>query len=362
MVNYVNTVLVSNVGGLASGYPTNTGAMNTPSSDAGKFIIMNCDPDVAADGLYISSAAGVANAYTIKVGLITKKNNRVVMPDGTTQYRPIVKWSNEIKAGDIKSYSAKTYENDSEDTVTIDFTNLDDAVLDKFNDGGKRIIVRITYKDMPHRYRKWTESYEYVTEVGDTKATIAQKIGNMINAEYKRARVSANTATANKVILTALPYDDDDSIDSLSWANKVRFNVNVYYTDPSADGWDANNKYFPKGVTINKTPGKQYIASAKLVRDRESWAMGYQGILNRGEGTWPIIKPDMEVQLDKHYDAITLEFENMYRAADDIQRKTKQTLEIYCAQNGSNQSQMGDLKDILDAFVSGEKEGIDVNS
>ena len=83
-----------------------------------------------------------------------------------------------------------------------------------------------------------------------------------------------------------------------------------------------------------------------MVRDRESWAMGYQGILNRGEGTWPIIKPDMETQLGADYDAITLEFENMYRAADDIQRKTKQTLEIY----GHT---MTAVKAVLDAFVSG---------
>ena len=169
----------------------------------------------------------------------------------------------------------------------------------------------------------------------------------MINKEYKRARVVASVVNSTKIQLVALPYDDDDSVDSLSWANKVRFNVNVYWTDPSADGWESKNKHFPAGVTITKTPGKQYPASAKLVRDRESWAMGYQGILNRGEGTWPIIKPDMQTQLDKHYDAITLEFENMYRAADDIQRKTKQTLEVY-----GLTGQLSDLKDILDAFVA----------
>ena len=79
--------------------------------------------------------------------------------------------------------------------------------------------------------------------------------------------------------------------------------------------------------------------------------MGYQGILNRGEGTWPIIKPAMETSLDNKYDAITLEFENMYRAADDIQRKTKQTLEVY-ATTGT----LDDLQAILASFVAGEAE------
>jgi len=231
--------------------------------------------------------------------------------------------------------------------VEIDFTGATDVIGNGkiLSKAGKRIIVRLTFKDMPHRYRKWTESYEYVTKDGDTAATIATGIANMINKEWKRARVQAS-ANAGVLTLVALPYDDDDSVDSLSWANKVRFNANLYYTDPAAEGWEANNKHFPTGTTITKTPGEQYPASAKLVRDRESWAMGYQGILNRGEGTWPIIKPDMETQLGSDYDAITLEFENMYRAADDIQRKTKQTLEIYCHNNTA-------IKNILDAFVNG---------
>ena len=351
MLNYVNTVLVSNLstGTVLDAAPAAASALNTPSADAGKFIIMNCDANVASTKLYEVDASNAGSIQTIKVGIVTKKNMTLRQPNGNVVFQPIVKWSNEIKAADIKSYSALTYAADTEDAVTIDFTNLDAATLTKFALGGKRIIIRLTYKDMPHRYRKWTESYEYVTEAGDTKATIAANICDLINKDWKRARVSADKTTANKVILTALPYDDDDSVDSLSWANKVRFNANVYWTDPAAEGWEANNKNFPQGVTIAKVPGKQYPASAKLVRDRESWAMGYLGILNRGEGTWPIIKPDMETDLSKHYQALTLEFENMYRAADDIQRKTKQTLEVYAVDASL-------LKAILDAFVAGTQQ------
>ena len=57
--------------------------------------------------------------------------------------------------------------------------------------------------------------------------------------------------------------------------------------------------------------------------------MGYEGILNRGCCTWPIIKPAMTADITKNYNGITIEFENMYRAADDIQRHTKQVVEIY---------------------------------
>ena len=350
MVNYVNTVLVSNLstGAVLTAAPAAAASLNSVSADAGKFIIMNCDPDVEANKLYNVTAADAAEIKTIKVGIVTKKNSVLRKADGTVEYTPIVKWSNEIKAADIKSFNVLSYAADTEDSIAIDFSNLSNNVLDIFAEGGKRIIVRLTFKDMPHRYRKWTESYEYVTKFGDTKATIATAIANMINKEWKRARVQASVS-GSVVTLVALPYDDDDAVETLNWANKVRFNANLYWTDPAADGWASLNKNYPDGVVITKTPGKQYPASAKLVRDRESWAMGYLGILNRGEGTWPIIKPEMETQLDKHYDAITLEFENMYRAADDIQRKTKQTLEVY-----GITGQLGDLQSILASFVSGE--------
>lgn len=383
MVNYVNTVLVSNKTYSNAGdtlfVPAAGNGYKPSTSDAGKFIIMNCDANIASNKLYDVSASNAGSIQTIKVGYITNKSMTLRKPDGTSAQEPIIKWSNEIKAADIKSYSALTYAADTEDTAYIDFGSLDATTLAKFALGGKRIIVRLTYKDMPHRYRKWTESYEYVTEAGDTKATIAANIVNMINKDWKRARVSAmvgdinttsasgtaidgtnyfhadanygtsSATTGDAVQLVALPYDDDDSVDSLSWANKVRFNANIYWTDPAAEGWEANNKNFPMGVTITKVPGKQYPASAKLVRDRESWAMGYQGILNRGEGTWPIIKPNMETDLSKHYNALTLEFENMYRAADDIQRKTKQTLEVYAVYTA-------ELKAALDAFVAGTQQ------
>jgi len=350
MVNYVNTVLVSNLasGAVLNAAPAAADSFNKASADAGKFIIMNCDPSVEPNKLYDVNEGNALNIDTIKVGIVTKKNAVLRKKDGSVEYTPIIKWSNEIKAADIKSFSVLNYEDDSEDKIEIEFSQLDPQELALFARGGKRIITRLTYKDMPHRYRKWTESYEYVTKEGDTKQTIVTGIANLINREYKRARVQA-TAEGTKLTLVALPYDDDDSVDSLNWANKVRFNANIYWTDPAGEGWESLNKHFPNGVSIEKTPGKQYPASAKLVRDRESWAMGYLGILNRGEGTWPIIKPAMETDLDAKYDAITLEFENMYRAADDIQRKTKQTLEIY-----GITEQLQDLQVILASFVAGE--------
>lgn len=308
MITYVNSVFVSN-------NSTSDAAASSLSSVAkGQFIFWDID----------ANAAVSANTTRFKIGMGTGKtisNDKGSMPE--------IKWSNIINVDDIKGWAAASYAADTEDVVTIDFTQVDSTLMTStFAVAGKRIIVRLTFKDLPTRFRKWTESYEYVTANGDNATKIAQNIATMINKEAKRARVTASAASG-VLTLTAMKYDDDESVNSINWYNKVRFNANVYYTDPAAEGWESLNKHYPTGLTIVKTPGKTYQASAKLVRDREAQSMGYQGILNHGEGTWPIIQPAMVTDLEAHYNVVTIEFENMYRTADDLFRKTKQSVEIY---------------------------------
>lgn len=317
MITYVNTVLV--------GKGVGTIATDPAQASAGQYIFMNLDGSINKGYL---SAAELSQANEIKIGLVTSKSTKYTQPDGTVATMPVIKWSNNIKRADIKALTYSEYQPDVPETVVVDFTSMTQDVLHTIDDGGFCLTLRITYKDLPTRYRKWTDSYNYVTVAGDTATEIAAGFAKDIAKNSKRSRVSA-VAQNGVLTLTALPYDDDDSVDSINWAGQVRFNANVYYTNPNGVGFTSKNKYSLDGVSITKTPGDMYTASAKLVRDREAQAMGYEGILNRGEGTWPIIKPAMQTDLSKQYDAVTLEFENMYRAADDIFRKTKQTVEIY---------------------------------
>ena len=323
MITYVNTVLVGTGAGVCAAKPTAPTDKNTPSTDAGKFIMMNMD-GVAESNLYTVDT----NTKKFRIGFITSKNVAHRTKDGDVTYVPVIKWSNTIKRDDIISTVKQAHFNNSEDTVTIDFSKVDSAIISEFAKGERRIVIRLTFKDMPTRYRKWTESYEYVTKPGDTADTIAEAIKKQINVQYKRARVYA-TAAAGVVTLKAMEYDDDNVNDSLNWANKVRFSVNAYYTDPTAPAFASKNKYSITGLAIKKIPGKWCTTDAKLVRDREAQAMGYQGILNRGEGTWPVIKPDMVTDITKNYDGITIMFENHYHAADDQIRRTKECVEIY---------------------------------
>lgn len=319
MITYVNTVFVSNTNNPevieASALK---GAKDTIAENAGKFVFEKNN-----DGLF-------------RIGLV-KDGVLRVHGAKTETYTNIVKWSNWIDKNYIKSAKfmlADAYGKNTklakEDTVTINFTGCDEGDPNEFARGNRRIVVRLTFKDMPTRFRKWTESYEYVTKPGDKAEQIAEAFATMITDQYKRARVDAKAA-AGVLTLTAMPYDDDNSVDTINVANKVRFNANVYYTNPQAAGFASKNKYFPTGLKIEKKEGYNDPMSAKNVRDREAQAMGYEGILNRGCCTWPIIKPAMTTDLSKKYDGITIEFETKYRAADDIQRHTKQSIEIYVA-------------------------------
>lgn len=335
MITYVNTVLVGTGAELAATAPVAQTEKNTPNTDAGKFIVMSMDN--VADPY---STTNTAKAKKFRIGFITGKNTAVRTNDGDVKYTPVIKWTNPIKRDDITSIVKQAHFDSTPDTVTIDFSNVNPAVMTEFKKGERRIIVRLTFKDMPTRYRKWTESYEYVTKPEDTAATIAKAIMKQINVQYKRARVHATVETEGIVTLKAMDYDDDNVNDSLNWANKVRFSVNAYYTDPTAPAFASKNKYSITGLKIEKTPGKWCTTDAKLVRDREAQAMGYQGILNRGEGTWPVIKPDMVTDITKNYDGLTIMFENHYHAADDQIRRTKECVEIY---DIAGSSKIGDI-------------------
>lgn len=329
MITYVNTVLVGTGAGIVAEAPAKATSKNTPSTDAGRFVVMNMD-DVAEPYATLATPLDKTNKK-FRIGFVTSKNTVLRKKNGTIEYLPIIKWSNPIKREDITSVKVQKWFESKEDTITIDFANVEknaSSLIAEFAKGNRRIIVRLTFKDMPTRYRKWTESYEYITKIGDTAETIAEGIKNQINKEYKRARVVASAASGI-ITLTAMPYDDDDMNDSLNWANKVRFSANVYYTDPTAPAFASKNKYSIQGLKIKKTPGVWCSTDGKLVRDRESQAMGYQGILNRGECTWPIIKPDMVADITKEYDGLTIMFENHYHAADDQIRQTKECVEVY---------------------------------
>ena len=347
MITYVNSVLVSNKNGetLATAEELKGKAKKEDLKPlVGKFVFMNCDPS-KQDGTAIEDVYSMDEAADrFKIGVVTSDSFQKVDKLGNVTFVPIVKWSNIINVADIKSVTKLDYKEDSEDEITIDFSNIAPETLDLLAQGGCPIVLRLTFKDMPMRYRKWTESYSYVTKVGDTVQEIMAGLVKDIIRAPKRQRVYAKI-DGQKLVLTQMKYDDDESNRTENVYMKGRFDANMYWMNPAAPGWASNNKY-DLGVVFSKKEGVTYPATAKLVRDRERATFDYQGVLHRN--CWYDPQPAMVTNLDNKYDGITIEFENQYRTADDLWRRTKQTVEIYASNNGEA---MG-ADQIADGFVA----------
>ena len=333
MITYVNSVLVSNKNGetLATAEELKGKAKKEDLKPlVGKFVFMNCDP-AKQDGTAIEDVYKMDSAADrFKIGVVTSDSFQKVNKLGNVTFVPVVKWSNIINVADIKSVTKLDYKEDSEDEITIDFSDIAPETLDLLAQGGCPIVLRLTFKDMPMRYRKWTESYSYVTKVGDTVQDIMAGLVKDIIRAPKRQRVYAKI-DGQKLVLTQMKYDDDESNRTENVYMKGRFDANMYWMNPAAPGWASNNKY-DLGVVFSKKEGVTYPATAKLVRDRERATFDYQGVLHRC--CWYDPQPAMVTNLDNKYDGITIEFENQYRTADDLWRRTKQTVEIYASNNG----------------------------
>ena len=333
MITYVNSVLVSNKNGetLATAEELKGKAKKEDLKPlVGKFVFMNCDP-AKQDGTAIEDVYKMDSAADrFKIGVVTSDSFQKVDKLGNVTFVPVVKWSNIINVADIKSVTKLDYKEDSEDEITIDFSDIAPETLDLLAQGGCPVVLRLTFKDMPMRYRKWTESYSYVTKVGDTVQEIMAGLVKDIIRAPKRQRVYAKI-DGQKLVLTQMKYDDDESNRTENVYMKGRFDANMYWMNPAAPGWASNNKY-DLGVVFSKKEGITYPATAKLVRDRERATFDYQGVLHRN--CWYDPQPAMVTNLDNKYDGITIEFENQYRTADDLWRRTKQTVEIYASNNG----------------------------
>ena len=127
--------------------------------------------------------------------------------------------------------------------------------------------------------------------------------------------------------LTALSKTDNEGKESINIYTRVNMNAVMWYTNPSAAGFASKNKYPIESLVITKTAGSNGYGYWKQVRDREQAALSYRGIINR---TWfPVIKPELNVEVNGLYDGCVFEFEPEHANAEDSFRKTKQSVEVY---------------------------------
>ena len=105
----------------------------------------------------------------------------------------------------------------------------------------------------------------------------------------------------------------------------------------------ALNVYEPVvGATVVTTQSKPGKGNPYIVRDREQDALGYKGITFRT--TWPIIKPELNVNLAKSYDTLVTEYTVNYQSPDNQYVKgTDLTAEVYIDNSATAGSKASDL-------------------
>lgn len=264
----------------------------------------------------IKTAAEAATASSLYVGVAGSKIN-VTMPGGSVAQKVNIDFSNEIKKNSKPSAIIGKYVAPVEEKIAITLT---DATIV----AGNRYVLRIVYKDMYEAAWQFTHTYEVYAESA-TAADLAAAIVKKINA-HKNRRVQA-TVSSVAIILTAMPKDDNEGVDSLNEYSVVTMEASLYETIPGA--LLANQPKAVAGATIAKTvgnPGKGYW---KQVRDAEVRNMGYKGHVFTG--AYPSVEQTRKVVEGAKYDYAIIENDNLYLSNDNQYIKTTPlTTEVYC--------------------------------
>lgn len=211
----------------------------------------------------------------------------------------------------------------TEASVVLDWTGVTVSA-------GKRYVIRIIYRDIYEHPGQFTHTYEVVAASGETIDTLADKFYTKINAHAGARVVATKDANADTLTLTAKVVDGPEAgiatKEAITPYSQVQMKVVAYYTDPSSLLSRSYNEIV--GLTITNTESKPGKGNPFVVRDREQAALGYKGITYRTE--WPVIKPELNVDLSKTYDTLIVEFNKVYQSPDNqYVKSTDLAAEIY---------------------------------
>lgn len=325
MLQYVNSVLV--------GKAQSATAKTLATAAAGDILMFD------ATGAVIATEALAAAANEVKLGLVTANTQDYVKADGTTDAIKVIKYTNLIPKNAIRTSNAFAFAAVVEDKIVFDFKTFVPVI-------GNRYVLRIIYKDLYEHPGQFTHTYEVIANSA-TLADLINAFALQINKDTRRRVLATKTATV--LTITALAKNDNEGKESINIYTQVDMDAVMYYTNPSATGFASKNKYPLASATITKTAGTPGIGNPKLIRDREQAALSYKGITNRT--WWPVIKPELNVDLSKKYDGTIIEFEPEHRTAEDGFRKTKQSVEVYVDNTTALSATM--IGKQIKAFVSG---------
>lgn len=288
------------------------------------------------DRKIIKTAADAVNASALYIGVAQDKVT-VTKPDGTTEQKANIEFSNAIQKDSKPSAVIGTYVAPVQEKIVITLTGATIVA-------GNRYVLRIVYKDMFEDPGQFTHTYEVFAESA-TAADLATAIVKKINKHANR-RVQAS-ASAAVITLTAMEKDDNEGVYSINEYSVVSMDASLYETIPGA--LLSNYPKAVAGATIVKTPGNPGKGYWKQVRDREARQMGYKGHVFTG--AYPEVEQVRKVVAGDTYDYATIENDNLYLSNDNQYIKTTPILtELYVKAGTLNGSVFAKG---LQAFISG---------
>lgn len=288
------------------------------------------------DRKIIKTAAEAVKASTLYIGVAQDKVT-VTKPDGTTEQKANIEFSNAIQKDSKPSAVIGTYVAPVQEKIVITLTNATIVA-------GNRYVLRIVYKDMFEDPGQFTHTYE-VFATSATAADLAAAIVKKINKHANRRVQASNSAAV--ITLTAMEKDDNEGVYSINEYSVVSMDASLYETIPGA-----LLSNFPKavaGATIVKTPGNPGKGYWKQVRDREARQMGYKGHVFTG--AYPEVEQVRKVVAGDTYDYATIENDNLYLSNDNQYIKTTPILTELYVKAGTLGNSV--LAKGLQAFISG---------
>ena len=293
---------------------------------------------VAGDIVVINAETGAVSASNTITTLATAPKAiqlGFVKADGSITKTQVI-GRKSIKNLQYGAYVAKTVA-----SAVINFTSVVPVI-------GHRYVLRLIYRELYEHPGQFTHSYETIATT-TAPADLAIALNKIINASSS-ARVTSAIA-GNIITLTAKSVTDNgfgtQGKEAITPYSQVQMRVVAYTTNPSSQFNSAKDAIV--GITITQVESQPGKGNAYIVRDREQAALGYKGITYRTE--WPVIKPELNVDLTATYDTLVIEFDKEYQSPDNqYVKSTDLAAELYV--DHTNTGTLSALNDLILAWAS----------
>jgi len=272
----------------------------------------------------LAAGATVADTDTIYIAVATADTQAYSLPDGTaiTGEQKLL-CSEPIEGSHVLNYRGLAADSAAtEQVVTIDL----DTATSFASVVGTEYAIRVVYKDINEHPGQFTQTFRVTattTDPADLTDAFVAEINKIGPSGTYESRVTASNSS-DDLVLTGKVVTDNASSDEIDEYSQVEFEVSLF-----------TENFDDAAITYTTTP-EPGNGNPKLIRDKEKHARAFEGVTNITQ--FPVIKPDMRVEMTKWYDSIIIEHDREYVSADNQYKKEAPlTTEIFIP-SGSGQT------------------------